>query len=198
MPKDCVSLIIIHQTPSTASDPWSSETSGVYLTLQLGPDQSSLDWGESLEPGPDSEEFLRPPATPIPAEKKVDLVLSCYFEGGTCGINNSVNFQSFYSLFRWSQRLSIPSGSLGATWSGRVTRKEPKHQVNRRRWRRWPRKQPKLMKDQIPAVKQCQVIVMIVMGNKLCPINWDLCWCVKGIKQGAKITDQQVKGKWGV
>ncbi|XP_034470389.1 neurocan core protein-like isoform X2 [Hippoglossus hippoglossus] len=54
-----------------ASDPWSSESSGSYVTLQLIPGQSSLDWGEQLEPGPDSEEFLRPPVHPTPAEKKV-------------------------------------------------------------------------------------------------------------------------------
>ncbi|XP_022611019.1 neurocan core protein isoform X2 [Seriola dumerili] len=54
-----------------STDPWSSESSGSYLTLQLIPGQSSLDWGELLEPGPDSEEFLRPPVHPTPAEKKV-------------------------------------------------------------------------------------------------------------------------------
>ncbi|KAM3604453.1 uncharacterized protein V6R79_011196 [Siganus canaliculatus] len=54
-----------------SSDPWSSESSGSFVTLQLIPGQSSLDWGESLEPGPDSEEFLRPPVEPTPADKKV-------------------------------------------------------------------------------------------------------------------------------
>ncbi|TKS79948.1 Neurocan core protein 245 kDa early postnatal core glycoprotein [Collichthys lucidus] len=54
-----------------ASDPWSSESSGSFVTLQLIPGQSVLDWGELLEPGPDSEEFLRPPVHPTPAEKKV-------------------------------------------------------------------------------------------------------------------------------
>ncbi|XP_030016923.1 neurocan core protein-like [Sphaeramia orbicularis] len=60
----------LHST-DTSSDPWSSESSGTYVTLQLIPGQSSLDWGELLEPGPDSEEFLRPPVYPTPAEKKV-------------------------------------------------------------------------------------------------------------------------------
>ncbi|XP_026169648.1 neurocan core protein-like [Mastacembelus armatus] len=55
--------------PSTG--PWSSDSSGPYVTLQLIPGQSSLDWGEPLEPGPDSEEFLRPPVHPTPADKKV-------------------------------------------------------------------------------------------------------------------------------
>ncbi|XP_070775304.1 neurocan core protein-like [Enoplosus armatus] len=55
---------------STSSDPWSSESSGSFVTLQLIPGQSFFDWGETLEPGPDSEEFLRPPVHPTPAEKK--------------------------------------------------------------------------------------------------------------------------------
>ncbi|XP_074544598.1 neurocan core protein-like [Halichoeres trimaculatus] len=54
-----------------SSDPWSSEPSGSFMTLQLVPGQSLLDWGELLEPGPDSEEFLRPPVEPTPADKKV-------------------------------------------------------------------------------------------------------------------------------
>ncbi|CAJ1072085.1 neurocan core protein-like isoform X1 [Xyrichtys novacula] len=53
------------------SDPWSSEPSGSFVTLQLIPGQTLLDWGELLEPGPDSEEFLRPPVEPTPADKKV-------------------------------------------------------------------------------------------------------------------------------
>lgn len=52
---------------SSADDPWSSES---HLTLQLIPGQS-LSWGGPLEPGPDSEEFLRPPVQPTAAEKKV-------------------------------------------------------------------------------------------------------------------------------
>ncbi|KAG8014107.1 Neurocan core protein, partial [Nibea albiflora] len=60
----------LHSTDAS-SDPWSSESSGSFVTLQLIPGQSVLDWGESLEPGPDSEEFLRPPVHPTPAEKKV-------------------------------------------------------------------------------------------------------------------------------
>ncbi|XP_068593903.1 neurocan core protein-like [Cebidichthys violaceus] len=54
-----------------SSDPWSSESSGSFVTLQLIPGQKLLDWGEPLEPGPDSEEFLRPPVDPTPADKKV-------------------------------------------------------------------------------------------------------------------------------
>lgn len=44
------------------------------MTLQLIPGQSILDWGEPMEPGPDSEEFLRPLVNPTPAEKKVSPV----------------------------------------------------------------------------------------------------------------------------
>ncbi|XP_044074903.1 neurocan core protein-like [Siniperca chuatsi] len=52
-------------------DPWSSESSSEsFVTLQLIPGQTLLDWGEPLEPGPNSEEFLRPPVHPTPAEKK--------------------------------------------------------------------------------------------------------------------------------
>ncbi|XP_039999999.1 neurocan core protein-like [Xiphias gladius] len=61
---------ILHSADAS-TDPWSSESSGSYVTLQLIPGQSSLDWGELMEPGPDSEEFLRPPVHPTPAEKKV-------------------------------------------------------------------------------------------------------------------------------
>jgi len=56
---------------SEAVDPWSSESSGSFVTLQMIPGKSSFDWGEPLEPGPDSEEFLQPPVDPTPAEKKV-------------------------------------------------------------------------------------------------------------------------------
>ncbi|KAM8849460.1 neurocan core protein-like isoform 2-T2 [Spinachia spinachia] len=56
---------------TTSADPWSSESSGSFVTLQLIPGQNLLDWGEPLEPGPDSEEFLRPPVDPTPADKKV-------------------------------------------------------------------------------------------------------------------------------
>lgn len=56
---------------TSAPDPWSSEFSGSFVTLQLVPGQSRFDWGESLDPGLDSEEFLRPLVNPTPAEKKV-------------------------------------------------------------------------------------------------------------------------------
>lgn len=77
--KECGSVRISQLIASSASDPWSSESSGSYVALQLTPGQSSLDWGEPLEPGPDSEEFLRPLVNPTPAEKKVGLGLSLYF-----------------------------------------------------------------------------------------------------------------------
>ncbi|KAM4605289.1 neurocan core protein-like [Polymixia lowei] len=57
-----------------SSDPWSSEASGLYVTLQLSQGES---WGELLELGPDSEEFVRPPVPvttyppPTPTDKKV-------------------------------------------------------------------------------------------------------------------------------
>uniref|UniRef100_A0A8C7ZQB1 Neurocan core protein n=1 Tax=Oryzias sinensis TaxID=183150 RepID=A0A8C7ZQB1_9TELE len=56
---------------STSTDPWSSESSGSFVTLQLMPGQSSFDWGDPAEAGPDSKEFLRPPVHPTPTEKKV-------------------------------------------------------------------------------------------------------------------------------
>lgn len=62
-----------------ASDPWSSESSGSFVTLQLIPGQSWFDWGESLDPGLGSEEFLRPLVNPTPAEKKVLLQSSSSF-----------------------------------------------------------------------------------------------------------------------
>uniref|UniRef100_A0A1A8HTD8 Neurocan a n=3 Tax=Nothobranchius kuhntae TaxID=321403 RepID=A0A1A8HTD8_NOTKU len=53
------------------TDPWTSESSVSFVTLQLIPGQSSFDWGELMEPGPNSEEFIRPPVRPTPAEKEV-------------------------------------------------------------------------------------------------------------------------------
>ncbi|XP_047445642.1 neurocan core protein-like [Mugil cephalus] len=53
-----------------SSDAWSSDSSGSFVTIQLIPGQSSFDWGEPLDPGPDSEEFLQPPVHPTPVEKK--------------------------------------------------------------------------------------------------------------------------------
>ncbi|TNM97766.1 hypothetical protein fugu_014012 [Takifugu bimaculatus] len=58
---------------NASSDPWSSESSGSFLTLHLIPGQNWFDWGESLEPGLGSEEFLRPLVNPTPAEKKAIL-----------------------------------------------------------------------------------------------------------------------------
>ncbi|KAM8838530.1 neurocan core protein-like [Synchiropus picturatus] len=55
---------------NTSSDPWSTEESGSLVTLRLTPGQSSLDWGEFLEPGPDSVEFLQPSELTTPSEKK--------------------------------------------------------------------------------------------------------------------------------
>uniref|UniRef100_H3DCX5 Neurocan b n=1 Tax=Tetraodon nigroviridis TaxID=99883 RepID=H3DCX5_TETNG len=66
-------------TVTPASDPWSSESSGSFVTLQLIPGQSWFDWGESLDPGLDSEEFLRPLVNPTPAEKKF-LLQTCVTE----------------------------------------------------------------------------------------------------------------------
>ncbi|KAK5919418.1 hypothetical protein CgunFtcFv8_023315 [Champsocephalus gunnari] len=54
-----------------SSDPWSAESSGSFITLQLIPGQILSDWGEPLEPGPDSDQFLRPPVHPTVADKKV-------------------------------------------------------------------------------------------------------------------------------
>lgn len=77
--KECGSVRISRFIVSSASDPWSSEPSDSYVAFQLTPGQSFLDWGELAEPGPDSEEFLRPLLNPTPAEKKVGLGLSLYF-----------------------------------------------------------------------------------------------------------------------
>ncbi|XP_041658499.1 neurocan core protein-like isoform X2 [Cheilinus undulatus] len=71
-PSNWTGLVDLEDEGSLAtSDPWSSESSGSFVTLQLIPGQSLFDWGEPLEPGPDSEEFLRPPVPPTPADKKV-------------------------------------------------------------------------------------------------------------------------------
>lgn len=73
---ECRSVITTHLIVSSASDPWSSESSKSFVTLQIIPGQTLLDWGEPLEHGPDSEEFLRPPVQPTAAEKKVGLGLT--------------------------------------------------------------------------------------------------------------------------
>lgn len=70
------SATIIPVLVSSDADPWSSESSGSFVTLQLVPGQDSLDWGELVEPGPDSEEYLRPPVHPTVPEKKVGVRLS--------------------------------------------------------------------------------------------------------------------------
>lgn len=51
----------------SATDPWSSESSEGYVTLQLSPGESSLAWGDLGDMDPDSGAFLRPPATPSPS-----------------------------------------------------------------------------------------------------------------------------------
>lgn len=55
------------------TDPWSSESSGAYETLQIIPGPSSFDWGEPLELGADSGGFLHPSVLPTSAEKRVRL-----------------------------------------------------------------------------------------------------------------------------
>ncbi|KAM6948327.1 neurocan core protein-like [Aplochiton taeniatus] len=75
-PSNWTGLVNLEEETSlfSAKASWSSETSEEYVTLQLSPRQSSLDWGDSMEVGPDSEEFLRPPAPISPTaatDKKV-------------------------------------------------------------------------------------------------------------------------------
>uniref|UniRef100_A0AAV2JQ16 Neurocan core protein n=1 Tax=Knipowitschia caucasica TaxID=637954 RepID=A0AAV2JQ16_KNICA len=60
-----------HNGSDASLDPWSEDSSESFVSLRMIPGQSTLDWGELLEPGPESEEFLRPPVEPTPAEKKV-------------------------------------------------------------------------------------------------------------------------------
>uniref|UniRef100_A0A087YC52 Neurocan b n=1 Tax=Poecilia formosa TaxID=48698 RepID=A0A087YC52_POEFO len=45
----------------TSLDPWSSEASESFVTLQMTPGQSSFDWGELPEPGPDSVKSIWKP-----------------------------------------------------------------------------------------------------------------------------------------
>lgn len=62
------------------------------MTLQLTPGQSSFDWGELPEPGPDSGEFLQPPAHPTPTEKKVGFISNYFrtFETPSTHIHHSL------------------------------------------------------------------------------------------------------------
>lgn len=58
------------------------------MTLQLIPGQTLLDWGEPLEPGPDSEEFLRPPVDATPADKKVGPDSTFHLEVHQTGVTS--------------------------------------------------------------------------------------------------------------
>lgn len=119
---------------SQASDPWSSESSTTYVTLQLIPGQNSFDWGESLEPGPDSEEFLLPPVHPTPPEKKVGFkILLGHFKHWNRDFVLKKNFN-----FRLFPKSSSPFGNLGTIWWGLKMRREPNHRVERKRrlWRK--------------------------------------------------------------
>ncbi|XP_038125930.1 neurocan core protein-like isoform X1 [Cyprinodon tularosa] len=72
-PSNWTGLVDLEEEESTNKstvDPWSSESSDSFVTLQLIPGQSSFDWGELVEPGLDSEELLQPPVHPTPVEKK--------------------------------------------------------------------------------------------------------------------------------
>ncbi|CDQ90465.1 unnamed protein product [Oncorhynchus mykiss] len=57
-------LIDLEEEARSSSDPWSSESSEGYVTLQLSPGESSLAWGDLGDMDPNSGVFLRPPATP--------------------------------------------------------------------------------------------------------------------------------------
>ncbi|XP_041752610.2 neurocan core protein isoform X2 [Coregonus clupeaformis] len=60
-------LVDLEEEAHSSSDPWSSESSEGYVTLQLSPGESSLAWGDLGVMDPNSGAFLRPPATPSPS-----------------------------------------------------------------------------------------------------------------------------------
>nr|XP_029479125.1 neurocan core protein-like isoform X1 [Oncorhynchus nerka] len=57
-------LVDLEEEAGSSSDPWSSESSEGYVTLQLSPGESSLAWGDLEDMDPNSGVFLRPPVTP--------------------------------------------------------------------------------------------------------------------------------------
>ena len=70
---------------SSALDPWPSESTEQYVTLNISPGQSSFDWGDPLEQRMDSDMFLRPQALgttylpPTSTQKKVWFWLCTFF-----------------------------------------------------------------------------------------------------------------------
>ncbi|XP_064787074.1 neurocan core protein-like isoform X3 [Oncorhynchus masou masou] len=63
-PSNWTGLVDLEEEAHSSTDPWSSESSEGYVTLQLSPGESSLAWGDLGDMDPDSGAFLRPPATP--------------------------------------------------------------------------------------------------------------------------------------
>ncbi|XP_029561535.1 neurocan core protein [Salmo trutta] len=66
-PSNWTGLVDLEEEAHSFTDPWSSESSEGYVTLQLSPGESSLAWGDLGDMDPDSGAFLRPPATPSPS-----------------------------------------------------------------------------------------------------------------------------------
>ncbi|KAM9390829.1 LOW QUALITY PROTEIN: uncharacterized protein ACWYII_034393, partial [Salvelinus alpinus] len=66
-PSNWTGLVDLEGEAHSSTDPWSSESSEGYVTLQLSPGESSLAWGDLGDMDPDSGAFLRPPATPSPS-----------------------------------------------------------------------------------------------------------------------------------
>uniref|UniRef100_A0A4W5PWI4 Neurocan b n=1 Tax=Hucho hucho TaxID=62062 RepID=A0A4W5PWI4_9TELE len=66
-PSNWTGLVDLEEVAHSSTDPWSSESSEGYVTLQLSPGESSLAWGDLGDMDPDSGAFLRPPATPSPS-----------------------------------------------------------------------------------------------------------------------------------
>nr|XP_046178189.1 neurocan core protein-like [Oncorhynchus gorbuscha] len=66
-PSNWTGLVDLEKEAHSSTDPWSSESSEGYVTLQLSPGESSLAWGDLGDMDPDSGAFLRPPATPSPS-----------------------------------------------------------------------------------------------------------------------------------
>ncbi|XP_041698515.1 neurocan core protein [Coregonus clupeaformis] len=66
-PSNWTGLVDLEEEAHSSTDPWFSESSEGYVTLQLSPGESSLAWGDLGDMDPDSGAFLRPPATPSPS-----------------------------------------------------------------------------------------------------------------------------------
>ncbi|XP_055739997.1 neurocan core protein-like isoform X2 [Salvelinus fontinalis] len=120
-PSNWSGLVDLEEEARSLSDPWSSESSEGYVTLQLSPGESSLAWGDLGNMDPNSGVFLRPPATPslCPSSTTQKEELS---PSNPC---LKVMAKIVKSMWKpWNYLAGVPEGTTG-TGSPEVERKGP-------------------------------------------------------------------------